>query len=234
MTDDAELRGLDPFDLLDRESARLDSYLSSLPATRWSEPSRCPGWSIRDVVAHLAATEAYHHACLAGGVRAFMHDLGARGATDIESGNALGIADLADQTPEQLVSAWRADNAETRRGFRARGDGLVDTSVGDYPCRWQAFHVADELAVHADDIFVPVTEAERDARRAWRARFSRFALSEAKPDLGIRVEAGRTRVVGEGVDVIVDDDELVEAVAGRLDATSPLDPTARTVLSAMP
>jgi hypothetical protein len=27
----------------------------------------------------------------------------------------------------------------------------VDTSVGDYPCRWQAFHVAAELATHADD-----------------------------------------------------------------------------------
>jgi uncharacterized protein (TIGR03083 family) len=234
VTDDAELRGLDPCDLLDQESARLAAHLSGLPASGWSARSRCPGWSVRDVVAHLAASEDYHHACLAGTVRAFTEDVEARGGTDLTRANELGIADRAALTPEQLVAAWRADNAETRRGFRDRGDGLVDTSVGDYPCRWQAFHVAGELAVHADDIFVPITEAEREARRTWRTRFSRFALREAKPDLDVGVEAGRTRVVGGGVDVAVEDDELVEAVAGRLDAGSTLDPTARAALSTMP
>jgi len=234
VTDDAELRGLDPCDLLDQESARLAAHLSDLPASGWSARSRCPGWSVRDVVAHLAASEDYHHACLAGTVRAFTEDVEARGGTDLTRANELGIADRAALTPEQLVAAWRSDNAETRRGFRDRGDGLVDTSVGDYPCRWQAFHVAGELAVHADDIFVPITETEREARRTWRTRFSRFALREAKPDLDVEVEAGRTRVVGGGVDVAVEDDELVEAVAGRLDAESTLDPTARAALSTMP
>jgi uncharacterized protein (TIGR03083 family) len=234
VTDDAELRGLDPFDLLDQESVRLAAYLSGLPASRWSAPSRCPGWSVRDVVAHLAASEDYHHACLAGTVRAFTEDVEARGGTDLARANELGIADRAALTPEQLVAAWRAADADTCRGCRERGDALIDTSIGDYPSRWQAFHVAGELAVHADDIFVPITEAERDARRAWRTRFSRFALREAKPELDVRVEAGRTRVVGDGVDVTVDDDELVEAVAGRLDATSTLDPMARAVLSTMP
>ena len=33
---------------------------------------------------------------------------------------------------------------------------MVDTSTGDYPCRWQAVHVAAELATHADDIGVPI------------------------------------------------------------------------------
>jgi hypothetical protein len=154
--------------------------------------------------------------------------------TSPRASSVLRSADRADQTPEELLAAWRVDNAETRRGFRGRGDGLVDTSVGDYPCRWQAFHVAGELAVHADDIVVPVTDAERAERRVWRARFSRFALAEAKPELRIRVEAGHTRVVGSDVDVTVDDDELVEAVAGRLTATSRLDPAARALLSTMP
>ncbi len=234
MPDDAELAGLDPADLLDQEAARLDRYFAELPGSRWHRPSRCPGWSIRDVLAHLSAVEAYHHACLAGTVQDFLRSITARGAIDVRSANELGIAALADQTPAQLLERWRADDAETRRGFRERGDGRVDTSVGDYPSRWQAFHVADELAVHADDVFVPVAADEHLARRDWRARFSRFVLDEYKPELVVRVEHGQTRVQGGGCDVLLDDDELVEGVAGRLDAASRLTPTERALLSAMP
>ena len=234
MTDDAELAGLNPFDILDREAARIDWYLSGLPETEWSRPSRCSGWSIRDVLAHLVDAEHYHRACLNGQVQAFLEAQTARGATDIASANALGIAGLADRTPAHLLTEWRESNAETRRRFRRQAEGVIDTSVGDYPCRWQAFHVAGELATHADDVFVPVTVEERDGRRAWRARFSRFALAEEKPDLVIRVEPGRTRVRAQGIDVAVDDAELVEAVAGRLGESSGLDPMARVLLSTMP
>ena len=234
MPDDAELEGLNPADLLDQEAARLDRYFTELPASAWHRPSRCPGWSIRDVLAHLAATEAYHHACLAGRVRALERAVEAGGGTDIATANELGIRSLADRTPHQLLERWRADDAETRRGFRERGDGRVDTTVGDYPSRWQAFHVAGELAVHADDVFVPVPPAEREARRDWRARFSRFVLDEYQPALVVRVEDGRTLVQGPDGEVLVDDDELVEGVAGRLDAASRLTPAERALLNAMP
>jgi len=232
--DDAELEGLDPADLLDVEAARLARYFAELPASRWHRPSRCPGWSIRDVLAHLTAAEAYHHACLASRVPDFEREVAARGGMDIASANELGIAELADRTPAQLLERWRAANAETRRGFRERGDGRVDTSVGDYPSRWQAFHVAGELAVHADDVFVPVTVEERQARRDWRTRFSRFVLDEYKPDLVVTVEGNQTRVQGEGCDLLIGDDELIEGVAGRLDAASRLTPAERTLLNAMP
>ena len=234
MSDDFDLAGLDPFDLLDREAARLDRYFATLPETEWSRQSRCELWTVRDVLAHLASAEDYHRACLDGRVKAFLEEQATKGATDIAAANAVWIAALADRTPQQLLDEWRTANAETRRRFRERGDGTVDTSVGDYPNRWQAFHVAGELATHADDVFVPVGAEERDARRSWRARFSRFSLAEDKPDLTIRVEDGRTHVAGRGVEVTVDDDELIEAVAGRLDETSHLDAAARAALSTMP
>lgn len=234
MTDDAQLGGLDPFELLDREAARLEDYLSRLGDREWSQPSRCPGWSIRDVLAHLTATEDYHQACLDGTVQAYMGQIAAKGATDLTAANALGIAELSDLGPQQLMARWVTADAEARRRFRQRGEGLVDTSVGDYPNRWQAFHVASELATHADDIHVPVTAAERAERCEWRTRVSRFALAETKPDLTVTAEDGRTHVAGQGIDVTVDGDEFVEAVAGRLDETSSLEPAARAVLSATP
>ncbi len=233
-TDDSELVGLDPFDMFDREAARLDAYFSTLADDDWARPSRCEAWTVRDVLAHLLAAEGYFHACLDGTVAEFDAQVAAKGGTDLHRGNAILIAELAGQEPAQLLAEWRVANAETRRGFRERGDGTVDTSVGEYPCRWQALHIASELATHADDVGVPITPEERDARLAWRARVSRFALAETKPDITISVESGRTRVRRDDLEVDVDDEEVIEGVAARLDATSRLDAPARALLSAMP
>lgn len=234
MTDDRELAGLDPYDIFDEEAARVDRFYRDAPDDVLSRPSRCEGWSVRDVLGHLAATEEYHHACLEGTVASLVTAYAERGATDIASSNELGIAQYRDRSRDEVLAQWRADNEVTRRGFRARGDGMVDTSIGDYPCRWQAFHLAGELATHADDAGVPIEDEERERRRAWRARFSRFALAEAKPELTIEVVGDRTVVDDGTVRVEVDDDELIEGVAGRLDETSRLAAAERTMLSTMP
>lgn len=234
MTNDHELKGLDPFEILDREAARLAAFFSALEDEGWTAPSACEGWTVRDVLSHLLSGEEYHGACLDGKVAAFLQSWANRGATDLHTANAMGVADYADRAPGDAVDEWRSANSETRRRFRERGDGTVDTSVGDYPNRWQAFHVASELATHADDVGVPVASDEFDERRAWRARFSRFALGEAKPDLTIAVTEGRTTVSDGSATIELDDDELIAAVAGRLDQSSRLNPSERAMLSTMP
>jgi len=234
MTDDRDLDGLDPYDLMDTEAARLDRYLAGLDPTAWSRPSRCEGWSVRDVLAHLAASEQYNAACLDGHVADLLGTLGARGATDLPSANEVGIRDLDDRSPEQLLSQWRAANRETRTGFRERDGGDVDSSIGAYPARWQAFHLAFELAVHADDIGVPVTADEADARLAWQTQFGRFALKELNKDLEIAAGDGVTHVRGDGLDIEVANPVFVAAVAARIGDDSPLDADARAVLSATP
>jgi uncharacterized protein (TIGR03083 family) len=232
--DDTELRRFDPFDLLDREAVRLDEFFSTRTDADWSRPTRCTAWSVRDVLAHVLAAESYHHACLDGTVADFERHVVAQGGTDLERANDIGIAELSDRAPAQLLVEWRAANTETRRGFRERDDGTVDTSVGEYPCRWQAFHVASELATHADDVGVSVTPRERSDRLEWRAAISRFALAEDKPEVTVTFEAGRTRVRGDGIEVEVDDEEVVEGVAARLEHSSRLTTSERELLSAMP
>jgi len=234
MTDDRELAGLDPFALLDTEAGRLDVFLSGLGESGWKQASRCAGWTVRDVLGHLAAGEDYHRACLDGTVAGFLAAFAGRGGTDLDSVNALGVADYSALSPAQVLARWRAASAANRRRFRERADGVVDTSIGDYPCRWQAFHVAAELATHADDIGVPVTPAEHEERTAWRAPYSRFALAEAKPRLEIGHAGTRTTVTGGPDAVELDDDELIEAVMGRLDETSGLSAAIRALVSMMP
>ena len=234
MTEDSEVAGLDPFALLDTEAGHLDGFLSGLGESDWTRASRCAGWTVRDVLGHLAASEDYHRACLDGTVAAFLADFAARGGTDLDSVNAVGVADYAALPPAEVLARWRAASAGNRRRFRDRADGLVDTSIGDYPCRWQAVHVAAELATHADDIGVPVTPGEHGQRTAWRARYSRFALAEAKPQLEIRHAAARTAVTDGSTTAELDDDELIEAVMGRLDETSGFSATLRALLTMMP
>ena len=234
MTDDHELDGLDPFDILDAEASRLDHHFAGLTGEDWARPTRCAGWSVRDVLAHLTASEDYNEACLSGTVADFMRRLGEAGATDLDSANAMGVAAYAGRDAHGVLDEWRRRNGATRAGLRDRRDGDIDTSVGAYPCRWQTFHLASELATHADDIGVPVSAAERDARRSWRARFSRFALAETKPEAAIAHEGDRTTVRLGATSATVDDDTLIEAVAARLDQSSGLSADQRAVLSTMP
>lgn len=234
MVDDADLLGLDPYDLMDAETARLDRYFSNLDDSAWSQPSRCEGWSVRDVLAHLLSSEQYNGASLAGTVGEFLASVGARGATDLTSANDLGIRELDDQMPSQLLDAWRVVSAQTRAGFRGRDGGDVDTSIGAYPARWQAFHLAFELAVHADDVGVPVTAAEQRARIAWQAQFGRFALKELNADLEIKGGDGTTQIRGDGLDVELADADFVQAVAARMGDDGPLDAEQRALLSATP
>ncbi|MCU0268602.1 MAG: maleylpyruvate isomerase family mycothiol-dependent enzyme [Acidimicrobiales bacterium] len=232
--DDRELVGLDPYDLLDEEAGRIRGHLATFDEAAWAAPSGCAGWSVRDLAAHLAATEEYHHACLDDTLGPLLERGLAAGATDVHSFNALGVRERAERPADVVVEEWWSANAETRRRLRERDGGDMATMVGPYPVRWQAFHLASELATHADDLGVAVADAEATHRLAWRARFSRFALAETRPDLAVAVVDGGTHVRGEGIDVVVEDASLVAAVAGRLVDTAGLDDATRTVLSTMP
>ena len=129
---------------------------------------------------HLAAGEDYHRACLDRTVAAFLVGFAERGGTDLDSVNALGVAETPTCPRQRCSPAGVLPAQVTAAGSASEATALWN-SVGDYPCRWQAVHVAAELATHADDIGMPVTHDEHAERTAWRARYSRFALAEAKP-----------------------------------------------------
>src|SRR4051812_46946979 len=71
-TNDDELEGLDPTALMEAEARRIERFLTDSPPEVWQRASRCEGWTVRDVLAHLAASEEYYHACLDGRVQELM------------------------------------------------------------------------------------------------------------------------------------------------------------------
>jgi uncharacterized protein (TIGR03083 family) len=233
MIDDAELRDQDPFDLLDREFERLDGFLATLDGDDWLEPTRCEGWRRRELLAHLASSEGYNRATIDGTVGEFMAKGAAAGANDLDSFNAWGVRELADQEPDEMLQTWRERSGRNRRDLRAMGwDGVLQTvGAGPYPAGRQALHLAQEFAIHADDMGMPVSDAERGFRRTWQPRFARFTLREYGKEVEVESDGrGGNTVRGGGAEATVDDDTLLAACSGRLPQDANVPPPLRDLL----
>jgi hypothetical protein len=186
------------------------------------------------MLGHLAASESYNHACLADDVPAFMEAMGARGVTDLDSMNALGVSDYAGRPAVEVLGEWRRLNAATREQMRARRGDYIATSVGPYPMDWQAWHLANELAIHADDVGAPVSAEEAPDRLAWLTDFARFAVTET--DKGVEVEpaADAFRVSYRDDEATLAPADLVAAVNARATPSgAPLDERLRGALAMM-
>jgi uncharacterized protein (TIGR03084 family) len=85
------------FDDLEAEQDRLESLLTGLDMAAWTSPSAAPGWSITDVVLHLAQTEEAVVSSVAGAGRADLWERGDR---------------ALDSAVDEWVSAERADPTE--------------------------------------------------------------------------------------------------------------------------
>lgn len=229
MADQRGLEGRDPYELMDRESERLSTRFASLGAADWAVPSGCEGWSVRDLLAHLVAVEEYFGACLGWTVGELMQRYGEAGATSLDDVNAIGVANSEGKKPEELLATWAERNGANRAGWRAADRNDVDTSVGAYPGRLQAFHIAFEYAIHANDAHTPVSDDERDARQDWLAAIAWFALTEVQAGTTVERNNGGYVVRFGDDEVTVERDDFVAGVSGRA-AAGQLDSATASIL----
>ncbi len=169
---------------------RLDllDLLRELAPAEWNQPSLCRGWRVRDVVAHLVSYERSPRAdLLRRAVRAGFRP---------DRMNALGVAELADLPPEQLVRMVeeRLDPSSPATRFGGRV-GLTDGLVHQQDIRRplgrprripsERLRVALSFALTAPPL-----------RGAWRAR----GLALVAEDVGWRHGDGpEVRGAGEAV-----------------------------------
>ena len=234
MPDDSELAEINPYDLMESEAARLEFYFSSLRGDDWDEPSACEGWSVKDVLAHLAGGEEYNRACLTDSVGPMFESYAARGATDVNSFNALGVSDRKDKSPADLLDEFQRENGDTRADMRRRDGEDMPTAVGAVTRALAGVAprvgAGDSRGRHrrADD-----AQARGGDPADWRARFARFALAEAKPDVEVQLLDDGTWVRANGVEATLTDDQLIDAVNARLPADSAVSPALREALAAL-
>jgi uncharacterized protein (TIGR03084 family) len=94
---------VDTIDDLEAEQERLEALLEPLTDEQWAAPSAAAGWSVADVVLHLAQTEEAVAASIANADRADLWERGER---------------LLDSAVDDAVRAERASGAEVFQRWR--------------------------------------------------------------------------------------------------------------------
>lgn len=140
------------FDDLDSESAQLESMLESLSAEQWLLPSNATGWSVADVVLHLAQSEE-------------SIPLSASIQTEAEwSTDANKVDDLVDQwvqrerdEPLAVFERWKVAHRRSAATLRAADESrkLRWAAAPLKPATLATTRIAEHWA-HALDIAVPL------------------------------------------------------------------------------
>lgn len=221
------LPDLDPFLTLDHEVARIQSLLDSLKPEDWKKPTRCEGWTFRDMVAHLDADEEYNEACLENRVK--MH---IAGFTDLDSFNAEQIEKRAHLSNEEILEQWIDRQARVREEWAKLGlKAKIQTFIGPYPLHAQIWHITSEYATHGDDMGVYVGEEEAEYRLMWRVQFSLFAVQEKKDPPGLeRTDDGVVVTLNDNT-MLLSDVDFIAAVSARLPL--PGNPNERRLVEAL-
>ena len=157
------------FDDLVAEQDRLEEILSGLDTAAWESPSGAEGWSVADVVLHLAQSEE--------GVAATAAGAGAA----LRPPDGLGVDEAMDRlvraertSPEQVFARWRSARraavAALRSADPARPLGWVEAPLR--PATLATTRLAEHWA-HGLDITgplgVPFPDTDRLRHVAWLA-----------------------------------------------------------------
>lgn len=170
---------------LSQQHTELADLLVSLQPDDWQRPTRCPGWSVADVVLHLAQTDEMAVASLEGRVGAFMAQQleGQPPAANVDDGAALMVERERGITPPQLLERWTTASS-TLDAMLAQSDGhkRVTWVAGELSVRTLATTRLAECWIHAGDVaeavgvrLQPGERLRHVARLAWRTLPYAFA-----------------------------------------------------------
>ena len=155
----------DVFDGLEAEQDRLESLLGSLDDADWARPSSCAGWSVADVVLHLAQTEENVVAAVGGGT--FEPPEGISGSTVDEIVDQWVAAERG-RPPSEAFERWKRARREALSALRsADPDRPVAWAAAPLKPRTLATTRLAEHWVHAHDIADPLDATYPDSDRLW-------------------------------------------------------------------
>jgi len=184
------------------EREEFAELLAGLSPQQWESPSLCERWRVRDVVAHVIS---YDELDLRGLLLRF-----GKGWFLQDRVNALGVADLADRTTDELVDAMRvhAEPSGLPAGFGGM-IGLVDGMIHQQDIR-RPLAIPRTIPQHRLRAALEFARFAPLIRGAWRARGVKLVAT----DLGWSYGRG-PQVSGSG-------EALLMAMAGRRDALADL------------
>jgi uncharacterized protein (TIGR03084 family) len=157
------------FDDLTAEQDRLENVLSGLDDAQWTSPSAAAGWTVADVLLHLAQSEEGVVASVTGGGRD-MHPAEGRGVDE-----SMDLLVRAERTaPQQVFERWRQARRAAVDALRSADPGRplawVETPLK--PATLATTRLAEHWA-HGLDITAPLgidlPDTDRLRHVAWLA-----------------------------------------------------------------
>lgn len=163
----------------------LADILASLDEDEWQAPSRCEGWTVTDVVLHLAQTDEMAVASVEGRFPEVAEALagGAFAGATVDEAAGAAVERERGRPPAEVEARWRA-SADQLVGLLGADDPgrRVRWVAGELSLRTLATTRLAETWIHTGDIAVPLgRETVVDdrlwhiARLAWRTLPYAFA-----------------------------------------------------------
>ncbi|WP_156657977.1 maleylpyruvate isomerase family mycothiol-dependent enzyme [Mycobacterium kyorinense] len=152
------------------ERAEFAELLAGLSPAQWEQPSLCAQWRVRDVVAHVLSYDELDRWEL---LRRFV-----KGGLLVNRVNAIGVAEYARRSPEQLTELMRA--CIPPRGFTSMFDGmvaLVDGMIHQQDIR-RPLGIARAIDPQRLQAVLNYALRAPATRGAWRARGLRLAATD--------------------------------------------------------
>lgn len=221
------------------QHAELESILAGLSAADWTRPTPCEGWDVKDVVLHLAQTDALARASLAGRFDEVLDAwrVDESGVADVDDGAAAMVANERAASVAEVHARWREGADELRQAFeqcdpRAR----VQWVAGQLAVWTLATTRLAECWIHTGDVAgavgveqPPTDRLRHIARLAWRTL--PYAFARAGRELHGPVAF---RLYGPGGTDLLPDDEPATTITGPavelcLVAARRLDPAGTTL-----
>jgi uncharacterized protein (TIGR03083 family) len=141
-----------------RQRRRFAKALSSLSPTQWAAPSRCEGWRVQDVVAHLIGTDQFWNLSITSGVAGaptrFLEGF------DPKATPAAMVDVVRDASPaDTLASYLDASEALCATAESLDDEGwsaIAETPVGHISVSATAHHALWDSWVHERDVLEPL------------------------------------------------------------------------------
>jgi len=150
------------------QQRELDDLLSGLDDAQWGLESRCAGWSVADVVLHLAQTDEFALASAEGRLDELAPFVDTTAESDVDVAAAHAVEQQRGSDPAALHRRWR-DSAEalsTRLAECEPGQRLP-WLAGELSARTLATTRLSETWIHTGDIASALDVDLPDTDRLW-------------------------------------------------------------------
>ena len=141
-----------------RQRRRLEQVLADLEPEQWALPSRCEGWTVQDVIAHLVGTNSFWETSVLAGLAGEPTRILA--AFDPAATPAVMVAGMRTLTPADVLSQFTTTNDGFVTAVESLDDDgwgvLAESPPGHVPIKLLAAHALWDSWVHERDVLLPL------------------------------------------------------------------------------